>query len=197
MLVMLTALYATGYAQKTPSTLLWRISGNGLGKPSFLYGTIHLNDKRLFYFGDSLYHYLEQAEAFHIEIDADSVINATVRKWTEHNNGRFLKSLMNQKEYEKVADKLSKSLHKPADKITTRDVWLAKNRRSAEAYQKGDMQNFMDLYLYGIAKKQGKLVGGIEDVEDQMSILDDLFDETDLAYLTQDEPGKAEIGVVE
>ena len=182
----LLILCAGSYAQKKPSSLLWRISGNGLSQPSFLYGTIHLSDKQLFYFGDSLYHYLEQATAFHIEIDADSIISATVRKWSQSDNGRLLKTLMDRKAYEKWSGKLSKNLGKQADKITTRDVWLAKNRQTAEAYKKGDMQSFMDLYLYGIAKKQGKLVGGIEDVEDQLSLIDDLFDEMDLAYLTQD-----------
>ena len=184
-------------AQKTPSSLLWRISGNGLDKPSFLYGTIHLSDKRLFYFGDSLYHYLEQADGFDMEIDADSMINAVVRKWSQADNGRFLKSLMEKKDYKKWAGKLSKTLGKPADKITTRDVWLAKNRQTADAYKKGDMSSFMDLYLYGIAKKQGKLVGGIEDVEDQLSLMDDLFDELDLAYLTQDAPRETGMGVIE
>ncbi|MBE7171129.1 MAG: TraB/GumN family protein [Williamsia sp.] len=193
----LAALCMSMYAQKTPQTFLWRISGNGLSKPSFLYGTIHLRDKRLFYFSDSLYHYFEQAEGFNIEVDADSVINASVRKWSQENEGRLLKTLMNRKEYDKWAGKLSKTLGKPADKITTRDIWEAKNRQTAEAYKKGDMQSFMDLYLYSIAKKQGKLVGGIEDVEDQLSIIDDLFDEIDLAYLTQDSARETGLNILE
>jgi uncharacterized protein YbaP (TraB family) len=58
------------FSQQTwPSTLLWRISGNGLTKPSFLYGTMHLQDKRLFNFGDSLYQSLEKVEGFALEID--------------------------------------------------------------------------------------------------------------------------------
>ncbi|HKO80940.1 MAG TPA: TraB/GumN family protein, partial [Chitinophagaceae bacterium] len=45
------------FSQKTTvaNTLLWRISGNGLTRPSYLFGTIHLTDKRVFNFGDSLY----------------------------------------------------------------------------------------------------------------------------------------------
>ena len=179
-----------------PQTFLWRISGNGLSKPSFLYGTIHLSDKKLFYFSDSLYHYLEQAEGFNIEIDVDSMINASVRKLTQNNKGRLLKSLMNKKDYEKYADKLSKKLGKPSDKITTNDIWVAKNEKTAEAYKKGNMQSFMDVYLYGIARKQGKKVGGIEDVADQMDIFDDLFDEYDLAYVTSDTLQEMESGMV-
>lgn len=195
----LLILSVCGYAQKKPwpRTFLWRIYGNGLSKPSFLYGTIHLTDKKLFYFSDSLYHYLEQAEGFNLEIDADTMINASVRKWAQNNNGRLVKSLMKNKDYEKYADKLSKNLGKPADKITTRDIWLAKKEKSAEAYKKGDMQNFMDLYLYGIAKKQGKKVGGIEDLADQMDIIDNLFDEVDVAYVALDTLQDAGTGMIE
>ena len=44
-----------GQPGKLSNTLLWRISGNGLTRPSYLFGTMHLTDKRIFYFGDSLY----------------------------------------------------------------------------------------------------------------------------------------------
>lgn len=197
MLITLLAVCAFGYTQKTNTrqTFLWRISGNGLSKPSFLYGTVHLTDRKLFYFSDSLYRYLEQAEGFNIEIDADTLINASVRNWTKNDNGRLVKSLLNKKEYDRYADGLSKTLGKPADKITTRDLWIAKNRKTVTAYKKGDMQTIMDLYLYGLARKQGKTVGGIEDIEDQMEMIDDLFDKTDVAYVTSDV--SPEIGVVE
>ena len=57
-------------AQDTSSkTLLWRISGSGLQKPSYLYGTMHLKDRRLFFFGDSVYKSLEASEGFAMEID--------------------------------------------------------------------------------------------------------------------------------
>jgi len=57
----------------TPKTLLWRISGNGLGKPSYLYGTMHLTDKRLFNFGDSVYKAIEKSDGLAIEINPDEI----------------------------------------------------------------------------------------------------------------------------
>jgi uncharacterized protein YbaP (TraB family) len=69
--------------QKWPGTFLWRISGNGLQKPSYLYGTIHLQDKRLFQFSDSLYQALEKVEGFALEIDftelMDSIFSRSIR----------------------------------------------------------------------------------------------------------------------
>src|SRR5690349_14589381 len=85
--------FASAQSKQWPETFLWRISGNGLSKPSYLYGTIHLADKRLFYFTDSLYYYFEKAESFHIEVDADTLLAASIRLWSEKNKGRLLKSL--------------------------------------------------------------------------------------------------------
>lgn len=34
--------FQTGFAQKSDESLLWRVSGNGLAKPSYLFGTFHL-----------------------------------------------------------------------------------------------------------------------------------------------------------
>jgi uncharacterized protein YbaP (TraB family) len=54
------------------NSLLWRVSGNGLNKPSYLFGTMHVYDKKAFNFKDSLYSFLEQAEGFALEFNPDS-----------------------------------------------------------------------------------------------------------------------------
>ncbi|MCR6720515.1 MAG: TraB/GumN family protein [Chitinophagaceae bacterium] len=69
LVVALFVVYSNLNAQtKWPSTLLWKISGNGLKKDSYLYGSMHMLDKRLFYFSDSLYHFIEKADGFAMEI---------------------------------------------------------------------------------------------------------------------------------
>jgi uncharacterized protein YbaP (TraB family) len=53
--------------------LLWEISGNGLKNKSYLYGSLHSNDKRLFRFSDSVYVALNRAEAIILETDIFSL----------------------------------------------------------------------------------------------------------------------------
>ena len=53
--------------------LLWEISGNGLKTKSYLYGSLHSNDKRLFRFSDSVYVALNRAEAVVLETDIFSL----------------------------------------------------------------------------------------------------------------------------
>ena len=62
------------FAQQPKPGLLWRISGNGLERPSYLFGTIHLTDKRVFNFGDSLYSALETSAGYAMELNPDSLM---------------------------------------------------------------------------------------------------------------------------
>ena len=47
----------SGYAQVNTKQkgLLWEITGNGLKKPSYVYGTMHISQKLAFHLGDSFY----------------------------------------------------------------------------------------------------------------------------------------------
>lgn len=53
--------------------LLWQISGKGIKKPSYLYGSYHSNDARLFRFSDSTYAALLYADAVVLEADIYSL----------------------------------------------------------------------------------------------------------------------------
>src|SRR4249919_2429992 len=71
LLFLCIACFQLSFAQKLPSTLLWKISGNDLQKPSYLYGTMHLTDERVFNIGDSVYKAIENSDGFAIEIDPE------------------------------------------------------------------------------------------------------------------------------
>jgi uncharacterized protein YbaP (TraB family) len=55
--------------------LLWKISGKGLKFPSYIFGTYHTNDPRVFVFSDSTYNALVQADAFVVEADIASLFS--------------------------------------------------------------------------------------------------------------------------
>ena len=65
----------TGFSQPLSSSnqLLWQISGKGLKKSSYLFGTFHSNDNRVFQFSDSTYIALLKAEAIVLEADIYSM----------------------------------------------------------------------------------------------------------------------------
>ncbi|MEO6315861.1 MAG: TraB/GumN family protein [Chitinophagaceae bacterium] len=172
------------YSQPLPKTLLWRISGHGLQKPSYLYGTMHLNDKRLFKFGDSVYHAIEQSEGLAIEVNPDEMAGYYANQlFDQVQKTQKLTDVLKNEDFRKYDDALSKKFKKPAGEITTADIVKEKNKWMTDYLEKGEMPTFVDAYLYNIARRQGKWVGGIEDIADQAGLLEDMVDKSDIEYL--------------
>src|SRR4029079_8879905 len=58
-------------AKKYPS-LFWEITGNGLKKPSYLFGTMHVSSKIAFHLPDSFYIGIHHADMVALETNPES-----------------------------------------------------------------------------------------------------------------------------
>jgi len=91
-----------GFSQ-TPHTLLWQISGKGLAKPSYLFGTMHVlcaEDARL---SDSLRSVIAHCDEVYFEInlsDMSGMLGAL--KYMRMNDSKKLSDLLPPKDYERV-----------------------------------------------------------------------------------------------
>ncbi|HEX6429329.1 MAG TPA: TraB/GumN family protein, partial [Niastella sp.] len=183
-MAVLCAITTCTYGQQSyPKSLLWRISGKGLKHPSYLYGTMHLTDNRLFNFGDSVYRAIERSDGLAIEVNPDEMGAYYVNKLFDDVEGSKLQEILNDKDFKKYSDALAKKFKKPAADITTNDIVTEKNKWLNDYFEKGEMATFVDAYLYNIARRQGKWVGGVEDIADQAGLLDDLVDKSDIDFL--------------
>ena len=160
--------------EKYPATLLWRITGKNLTSPSYLFGTMHVQDRRLFYFGDSLYSAIEKTQGFAMEINPDDMMDSLFKSMERKDTSAFIKKILDEAAYKRVAKALEKKLKMPADKITIKKLALEKKNWAYKFKRKDDMPTPMDLYLFTIARKQGKQTGGIEDVADQLDVLNEI-----------------------
>lgn len=159
---------------KLTNTLLWRISGNQLTKPSYLYGTMHLTDKRVFQLGDSVYKALEQTEGFAAELDMNRIGTQMINQFIKEAEEKAAREPIKVKDavsaeiWNLYKGKLEARFDKKADKITIDDLEDVETKLQTELFKKGDMPTFLDAWLFGLARKQGKWVGGIEEIEDQL-----------------------------
>jgi uncharacterized protein YbaP (TraB family) len=177
-------------AQRLPKTLLWRISGKDGHFTSYLYGTMHLTDDRVFNLGDSLYAAIAHTDGFAMELDPNDLTTLLVDEVKKTiNNTTNLKDLLSEGEYKTYGPRLAKKLGKPLDKITSRDILKEKNKWVTDAYRNGKMPTFLDTYLYDVARRQAKWTGGVEDPNDQRNLMDDAIDESDIRFLLSDDPG--------
>ncbi len=186
-LLLIFSLFTTAVfsQEQWPGTFLWRISGKNLTQPSYLYGTIHLQDKRLFQFTDSLYQALEKTEGFALEIDFNEFMDSIFSRGFRDVEDEILEKQevkLDRKKMNKSADSLLKVLEISENRITKKDLKKIREYRMNKLVQQGEMQTIVDGYLYGLAQRLGKWMGGIEDVTDQLDLKDEIG-----ADLTPDE----------
>ena len=154
------------------SSLLWRISGNGLNKPSYLFGTMHVYDKKAFNFKDSLYAFLEKADGFALEFDPDSsnkiieaYLNGSIIVSDEETAMPDISS-SDWKIMEKKAGGVKGKTVKQ-DQQNLVDYYVAR-LVSNDRKQKDAMNTFMDAFLYEIARQYDKKMYGLETLNAQI-----------------------------
>ncbi|MFT4022577.1 MAG: TraB/GumN family protein [Flavihumibacter sp.] len=107
-----------GFASQVPAqqtapanSLLWEISGKGLSRPAYLFGTIHLICAADVKLSDSLLYCIRQAQQVYMEInpkDRPVVLFGTHRS-TRMKNDERLENLVTAEEYERVRTFLRKN----------------------------------------------------------------------------------------
>ncbi|HYE56365.1 MAG TPA: TraB/GumN family protein [Chitinophagaceae bacterium] len=164
------------FAQDKPidNTLLWKISGKNLPKSSFLFGTVHLQDQRLFNFSDSLYAFIKAADGFALEVHPDSLVNAFSQEEDDSLSYVLLRQHFSKSEFRQLSRRLKKELGIDADSLTVKDLNLLKDRLYKPERKPDDMPTFVDAYLFGIARNQGKRIAGLENAADHVAVAADV-----------------------
>ncbi len=94
------------------NTLLWEISGNGLAKPSYLYGTFHLLCNEDVHFSASLKKAISNSTEVYLELDIDDpAVLLSGMKLMNMKDGKKLKDLYSPEAYKRISDYFKDSLH--------------------------------------------------------------------------------------
>lgn len=153
------------------NSLLWEISGRGLAKPSYLFGTIHLICPTDFSLSDSLKTTLARTQQVALEMDMDDPgMMAGMMKAMNMTAGNELKKLVTEQEYQRLDRFFKDSVH----------VGLAMFERAKPFVLMGPLFNTVldcqpqsyEMALVELAGKQKSEVIGIETLEEQMAIFD-------------------------
>jgi uncharacterized protein len=156
-------------------SLLWEISGNGLTKPSYLYGTIHVICKDDASLGDSLVAAIERADRVYFEVDMDNMLEMLMAfKNFKMRNDTTLNDLLSKEEYEKVKEFIeNKSTILPFSQLETYKPMLVSSLLLESDASCGQAVAMEQLILE-IAKKNRKRVEGLETMSYQASIFDSI-----------------------
>lgn len=162
------------YAQAQYNALLWKITGNGLKKPSYLYGTMHTSDPRILRQGDKAVPYLEETKLYAMELDPKESFNIAMLEKVMMGKGYSLKKLIPEREY-KIIDSLVKESTGISvsvfDNISPIFISAMVEMQSSGLKKSTGGESFLDTYLSEKAAKKKKKVVGIETVDEQISAL--------------------------
>ncbi len=175
---------------QTPKSLLWEISGNGLAVPSYLYGTMHVGDKRAHNFSDATMAALNRSKAFAGELNMEDVDQMAILRLMKLDSGEHLDSRFSPDEWTRIDTYCKEKMHINVNDFRDYNVFFLYGLivQSQFKNQKGQA---VDIYFFGEAKKQGKKLLGLERVEEQIDAINRMTIEEQKKMVLDAVDGKA------
>lgn len=162
-LVLLQFTSAQKNQSKKYQSLLWEITGNGLKKPSYLFGTMHVSSKVAFHLSDSFYSAIKSVDAVALELNPDvwqgqmSVMDKmkiSYANYIKTFRGNFISE--NSFRLRKYDDQLKLALSTEPAVVNN---LLYRSYKTREDFEE---DTFLDLYIFQTGKKLGKRGTGVE-----------------------------------
>ncbi len=166
--------FFSGAQTQLENTLLWQITGPGIIKPSYLYGTIHLMCANEIKVSDTLRARFYSTQKLFLEVNLDdpSVMVKTMQK-IQMKGDTTLQQLLSPSEYDTLAGKFKKLTGLSLSMMNSMKPELVESLiypsllgcSSAEAWE----QKFEQL-----AKANNMQINGLETADDQLKIFDEI-----------------------
>ena len=163
----------------TEKSLTWKISGKGLKKPSFLYGTIHMIPKNEFELPGSIREGLDNVRRVTFEIDMKDMTNlrsqmSLITK-SFMSGGKTLKDLLSAEDYQLVKDKMAER-GLPAGMFERMKPMFLSTLFSSEeeSPSAGAAITSVEMELYKISRNRKLESAGLETAAYQMSMFDSI-----------------------
>jgi uncharacterized protein YbaP (TraB family) len=178
-LVLLSGAQTNTNSKKYPS-LFWEITGNGLSRPSYLFGTMHVSSKLVFHLPDSFYLAIKNVDVVALETNPES--------WQED----LVKYDVDDNSYRRQLSYFWNNLKQiPDDYLNIRTLQFGKYEKQIEAalysrpstinnllyrnysdYSSDFEENtYLDMYIYQVGKKMRKQVAGVEKYDESMKLM--------------------------
>jgi len=167
-----------------PKGLLWKIEKPG-SSPSFLYGTMHVSDSQVINLSAPVEQAFIQANHFVMEVLMNSEASGYIAQVSFFNDGRTLKALMADADYQRLAALLNKRIFIAEDVINNMKPWAVLMLLMLPVDQQTSTDAALDMLLYQRASRRKIQVTGLETVQEQINIFDSMSIEDQLILLSR------------
>ncbi len=152
------------------SSLLWKLEGDALPGPSYLFGTMHVRDRRAFQQLATVYEKIGECGGFAAEFHLESTDHDFDAGAMQLPAGQRLSSFYTPKKYKKYRSILLKSTGLDIAQFDHALPFVVLNLATEQLLQQ-DMPEPLDQHLWSFAKAAGKTLHGIETFREQMEVL--------------------------
>lgn len=171
LLITIFLAFATSFSfAQEQNSLLWKIYKDGSTDTSFLYGSIHIKDKRVVDVNPHFKRVYNKSKTVALELHFDSINPFSLMNFIMMSDGKTLKDVMSESKYNTVKlffeDSLKQSIQ-----------YIERFQPIYVSTLLGEMQNtgtneqnsqFLDEAIFSKAKEAEKKLVGLEKVEEQM-----------------------------
>ena len=163
-------LHVLAFAQNQ-NALLWKISGNGIEKPSYIFGTMHAICEEDYFFPDYVDQAFHATNAFFAEIDfSDTMSLLAVQELMKTEVP--LKERMTAEEYENLEKLLDEKLNVAISKFEFNSFSMILSTITIKSFHCPGKVKTYELELFQKALMSQKQLGGLESVQEQFEILE-------------------------
>ncbi len=172
-IIFITVISFRIHAQDNNTSIFWNVTGNGLEKPSYLYGTVHLIPQSDFFFIDSLEDKFKSCNEIVLEVDMNDpgFITKTQQLMLMPDN-KSIKGLLDSTEYNQLSEFFKDSLNQQLDQFQRLKPFFLVQFIFPKMINK-PLASY-ELTFVQMAKKYNIDLTGLESIKEQMNSLDNI-----------------------
>lgn len=160
---------AKSHAQET-NCLLWEIQGKGI-KTSYLYGTMHLQDERVFIFDSLFWDVFYSCEAYAMELLVSDISNEELSEAMLLPKGKVLGEYISDARLAEIDSLLKINTGNGVMLYQRMKPFFISSQLMQARMPKGETEA-MDIYLLNLARSKDMQLFGIERLTDQTAAID-------------------------
>lgn len=157
-------------AQPARSSLLWKVEGNGLTQPSYLFGTFHILCKNDFRIGDTLKQAFLSARRFYAEIDLDEPGQQMQLAMKMVMKDKSLPQLLSPSDYQQVSDSFQRITGMPLAMFNQFNPFVPMGMAIIHTIDCADKVQPENEFM-SLARENGMDILGLETIQDQVDAI--------------------------
>lgn len=152
-------------------SLLWKVTGNGLQEPSYLYGSFHIQDQRVFSFDTTVLTALYSCDAFAMEILMDEIDPKELKSAMYMPEGKLLSNLLPAGDFQKLDSICKAKVGVTAYLMNSMKPFFVMSAMQVSEFSQ-EQADALDLFFLKKAREAGKLCYGVEKYQTQIDAID-------------------------